>query len=238
MAVLWLAAAGCDAKKADEPKADAAAKSPPPAKAVPNEPLHNPHETASAMEAQKPMIRSQQGSFDLSIDGKTQHMPILPFGENAAVHFEGKKGRITVAGTADSGYPNFRAEMVGWRLDQLELPITLTGNDKQIVRFRYRASERGEYKSDDEATRRGENKVTLESYEGKILTGTFEGTVAPKTETVGDPIKVSGKFKTSLRLKGVKPSTAAEGGAQDEAPDGKAHDAKAHDGKAPDSKAP
>ncbi|MBL4686752.1 MAG: hypothetical protein JKY37_19295 [Nannocystaceae bacterium] len=178
---------------------------------TPTAPAPNPHKTVEAMAAQKPALRSQDGSFDLTVDETTTHLPVLPFGQNSAVYFEGKKGRITVAGSSQVGYPSFRAEMVGWRLDELTLPMTLTGSDKQLVRFRYQVTERVEYKSDDAATRRGENEVTLLSYEGNVLTGTFAGTVAPKSKALGEPMKVSGKFKTTLRLKGVERASDKSG---------------------------
>lgn len=192
------------------------AAKPPPA------PAPNPHKTVEAMEAQKPTLRTQDGSFDLTVDETTTHLPVLPFGQNSAVYFEGKKGRISVAGSSQEGYPSFRAEMVGWRLDELTLPMTLTGDDKQLVRFRYQLSERAQYNSDDAATRRGENKVTLLSYEGDVLTGTFAGTVAPKSKALGEPMKVSGKFKTTLRLKGVQRAVADAGSEADAAPAAKA----------------
>ncbi|MEM6989791.1 MAG: hypothetical protein AAF721_04825 [Myxococcota bacterium] len=222
LALALLATAACDGAKKEASKDAASASKAAPPKAVPNKPLHNPHETPEAMKAQKRVLRSQEGTFDLTVGDKTTHFPQLPIGQNAAVHFEGKKGRISVSGTAEDGYPSFRAEMIGWRLDQLELPITLSGDDKQIVRFRYRVGERGEYNSDDEATKRGENKVTLESYEGNVVSGTFEGTVAPKSETVGPPLKVSGKFKTTLRLQGVKRAPAKADAGADAKADAKA----------------
>jgi len=208
--VLAVATAGCDDKKPPAPAAEAAKQASPAApKAAPGKMQINPHETPQARAAQKPMLRSQEGKFDLTVGGKTEHLPHLPFGQNAAVHFEGKKGRITVSGASADGYPRFTVTMIGWQLDKLELPLKLTSSDKQLVRFLYEVGERGDYKSDDEATKRGENTITLESYVGDVLTGSFNGTVARKSGDAGEPLPVSGTFSTALRLRGVQKSGAA-----------------------------
>lgn len=216
MAASFGAVVGCDGDKAKDDSASAAKTAAAPAKAVPNTPQVDPHATPEAMKSQTPVRRSQTGSFDLKIGDKVQHLAHLPIGENTAEHFEGKKGRIVVTGASSAGYPSFRVQMVGWRLDQLEFPVTLTGNDKQLVSFRYRLSDKAELRTDSEATKRGENKVVLESYDGNVVSGRFEGMVQPKDKGKGEPVAVSGTFKTSLRLRGV----ARSGGTVTKTPNG------------------
>ena len=117
---------------------------------------------------------------------------------------------IGLTATADGGYPRVRILMTGWRLDQLTLPVTLTGEDKQsLVTFRYEVGPQGPYTSDRDATLAGDNKVTPTKYEGDRVEGTFEATVAPKVDTLGPPLKIRGSFSTSLRLDGVERSTPA-----------------------------
>lgn len=192
----------------------------------------DPHATVDAKRTATPRMVSQPGHFEVRLGDNMTHMTNLPLGDNVAVNFEGKPGRIAVAGTGEGGYPSFRVELAGWKLDELKLPVTLTAEDKAVVRFRYRFSAETEYRSDDEATRGGANTVTLESFADGVLSGTFKGSVVPTKPPTGEPIEVSGKFESKLRLRGINPD-----GTKAEAPK---TDAKADDGNAeaqPDAKA-
>lgn len=189
----------------------------------------DPHATVEAKKTATPRMVSQPGHFEVKLGDTMTHMTNLPLGDNVAVDFEGKPGRIAVAGTGESGYPSFRVEMAGWKLDELKLPVTLTAEDKAVVRFRYRFSAETEYRSDDEATRTGANTVTLESFADGVLKGSFKGSVAPTQPPTGEPIEVSGKFESKLRLRGINPDGTKAGAAKD---DPKAEDGKAEDGKA------
>ena len=198
----------CDGNKAADDKGSAEAKAgaSAAAKADAKPAIKiDPHATVDATKTASPRMVSQPGHFEVRLGDKMEHMANLPLGDNVAVNFEGKPGRIAVAGTGERGYPSFRVEMAGWKLDELELPVTLTAEDKAVVRFRYRFSAATEYRSDDEATRGGANTVTLESFADGVLSGTFKGTVVPTQPPTGEPIAVSGKFESKLRLRGINP---------------------------------
>ena len=87
--VVAVSSASCDgAKSGSDPKTAAATDK----AATPPEPPKvniDPHQTAAAAQATKPVMVQQQGSFELQVEGTHYHLNDLPFGENRATWFEG-----------------------------------------------------------------------------------------------------------------------------------------------------
>lgn len=201
-------ALGCGAANSPDGSQATPAKAPPaPAeRAAVAKPHVNPHQTARAKAVAEPVVMSQDGIVDLVVGSETMHFSVLPPGQNMARATAGRKALLSVAGATKTGYPHILVEMTGWRPDQLRYPIELKSTKMQNFRFVYRASDRGALATKLDATLRGENTVTLESYEDGVLAGRFSGTVAPRDPAQGPPIAVKGTFKTTLRLHNVEPN--------------------------------
>jgi hypothetical protein len=165
----------------------------------------------------KPRRVSSPGSLDVQIDGKHQHFVHMPKGVNAAVRFDDKDVawiRVTGQATTESG-PWVRIELRNVRLDELEFPATFTTRDKGkaklAVRYEMDPTRYWETKSGVESDNVAE--LTLESFEGKKLTGTFKGTLDPADTKIAKPMPItSGKFQGELRLNGVSEKTKAADG--------------------------
>jgi hypothetical protein len=160
----------------------------------------------------KPRRVAMPGSMQADVAGKTEHFAFMPKGVNAAVWAEETKVatvRITGQATTESG-PTIQIAFENLRLDQTELPATFKTSDKGKAELSVR------YEIDPvkwwEATPgKGSAEVTLESFEGRRLVGTFKGTLDPMRPGFAEPLEVKdGSFEVELRLNGVDEGKSAD----------------------------
>lgn len=194
---------------------------------------NSPHAAVKAdVTNEAPVLVSAPGTFDLTVDGKQEHYKRIPRGQNRAVALPDQKvARVSIAGAlSDEGWPNIRITLEHFRPDEAEYPQTFSSATKGEVEIsaRYQVSENRVYQIDHD--KGADLEVTLDRYEGKNLSGSFSGKLAPTAAGLGDPIEVSGKFTVELGLRNVEPGPTA-GDAKVEG-DAKAGDAKAGDAKA------
>ncbi|MEM7154424.1 MAG: hypothetical protein AAF799_16375 [Myxococcota bacterium] len=211
-AALCVSCNGSSASSADE----AAKAKPAPAataKPRPKTPTNDPHAIAKAMDAKPEVpLPPTVGTFDATIDGEFTHFLRMPRGQNRAVAIpDHGVARVSVgAAVGHEGWPHIRLTFENLFLDAAEFPVTLPSKDKGLadvsLKVRYQVSEQRVYAGDASTM-----KVTLESWVGTTLSGTFEGTLTPTAAGLGDPIPVSGKFETSLGLRGVRPGPSPDG---------------------------
>ena len=164
----------------------------------------------------KPRRVAAPGSVDVIVSGKPQHFTFMPKGVNAAVFAEEKDVawvRITGQATSESG-PTMRIELDKLRLDRTELPATFKTSDKGkiAVTVRYELDPVKWWEAKSGKAGEAVAEVTLQSFEGRRLKGTFKGTLDPKFPELGKPIELAeGAFDVELRLNGVEEGKAADG---------------------------
>lgn len=182
-------------------------------------PNHGPEVMAGTQEKRRTV--SAEGIIEAMIDGQHAEHTFLPFGMNAAIASEETGvARLTLVGSpTDAGYPALHLQFEGLRLDEVELPKTFeVVHDKAkkrpskpakkdvVPKILYYESERIVFETDP--TREdGGFEITVESFEGKTVRGTFKGTLYPRVEHFGEPKTIDrGRFEVSLRLSGIEPA--------------------------------
>lgn len=210
--VVFLAVLGCGGSSTPTPAADA----PAPAKVaiLDTKAIEAPKHDFAAMaasDAEAPKVAAT-GSFSATFDGKPRPFPFLPSGLNAASWVEDTKvARVQIGAAANDreGYPYLRIVLEGARLDQLQLPKTFAFSetkDADGVRasITYEIADRKLWNADTAAGDAG--SVTLESFAGNRVTGSFTAKLAPRSSAFGSPISITdGKFSIDLRLRGIAP---------------------------------
>ncbi|MCA9712311.1 MAG: hypothetical protein KDK70_41125, partial [Myxococcales bacterium] len=150
--LLLLVACGkqAEANKAD-PKA-AKASEPPGSLPTKRLPPNDPHAAPEpGEEPEAPLVASASGTFDFTVGDRLMHLRRIPPGQNRAVVIpDGNVARVTVAGALDeSGWPNVRLTLEGFRPDQASYPTTLsTKKVGRGVSLRYQISEKSFYHVD------------------------------------------------------------------------------------------
>ena len=145
-------------------------------------------------------LRTMSGTVAVTVDGDAMTFGHLPYGANAVV-LASTKGvsRVTVTAHASAGqFPRVQLYMSGVRLDGLKLPTTLVSerSKSRTIELRLHRSSQAEYISEP-----GQATIVLETFDGKRLSGSFEGTLAPKGE--GAPARLAnGKFEVDVRVRG------------------------------------
>lgn len=211
-AALSLSCNGSSGKSSDE----AAKAEPAPAAAAkprPRTPANDPHAMAKARDEKAEVpLPPTVGTFDATIDGTYTHFLRMPRGQNRAIAIpDHGVARVSVgAAVGHEGWPHIRFTFENLFLDAVDFPVTLPSKDEKLddvsLKVRYQVSEQRIYTDD------GSNmKVTLTSWVGTTLSGTFEGTLAPTAAGLGDSIPISGKFETNLGLRGVQPAPGPDG---------------------------
>ena len=230
LALLLVGACSKDAPSEPTPKSAAAAgadaaKTPP---SRPVTPPHDPHAIAKAKDDQPPppVLDDSVGTFDVTVDGTLTHFLRIPRGQNRAVAVpDAGVARVSVAAAeGHDGWPHLRIVLEGLKLDAVQLPLTLPSDAEDVkdvtVSARYQVNDNRIYTEEGAGL-----KVTLESFVGSRLRGSFEGTLAPTAAGLGEPIPISGQFEVELGLRGVAPGPYAEGKAVAVEPSG--HDVPA-----------
>lgn len=223
IALALLLTSACSKEAPPAPKPEAAAQAPAP-KAV--TPPTDPHAIAKAQDDKPPPppLDPTVGTFDATIDGAMTHFLRLPRGQNRAVAVaDAGIARVSIAAAeGHEGWPHFRIVLEGLKLDAVELPLTLPSDAMKDVEVsvRYQVNDNRIYTEEG-----AEMKVTLDSFTGSVLRGSFEGALAPTKAGLGDPIPVSGKFEVELGLRGVSPGPSSDGSPAKAEPSG--HDVTA-----------
>jgi len=186
------------------------------------------HSAAAMSETPKPQLVTTKGSLRATLNGHATHFDSLPVGGNAAIWAPTTRvARVVVGGSeGDSGFPALRLVLEGVRLDTLTLPATFSlgkapgtktfvrSPDPEVPvaeprpRLMYEIEARKIWETDPEGPVVG--TITLESFDGKRLTGSFSANVKPRSVAFGPPITIEdGHFEIDLRLNGVAPGKPA-----------------------------
>jgi len=186
------------------------------------------HAAAQMSETEKPMLVTTTGSMRATLNGHQETFATLPVGGNAAIWApDTRVARVILGGSEDdSGFPALRLVLEGVRLDTLKLPATFSlgrepgtkthvrSTDPEVPiaeprpRLMYEIEARKIWETDPEGPVVG--SITLQSFDGKRLTGSFHAEVKPRSVAFGPPLKIEdGQFEIDLRLNGVAPGKPA-----------------------------
>jgi hypothetical protein len=159
-----------------------------------------------------------QGSMSASLNGVATTFTFLPYGGNVA-SWSQKTGvaRLALAGApSDRGMPLLRLVIENVRIDQMQLPATFTIGSGQAAgsaeprtdtprpRVEYVLEERKTWHGGPDGDAIG--SVTIESYSGKRVKGSFKAKLTPRSSAFGPPIELGeGRFDIELRLQGIQP---------------------------------
>ena len=168
-------------------------------------PNHSPQQL---MDPGKPRRVSQKGSMEADLSGRRQHFSFFPRGTNVAVqHADTGASWVEIEGAlSDEGKPSLSFHLEALKLDRKTLPATFVAGDakegapKLSVTYAMGPSEMWSSKeaSDDPI------RVTIESLEGRTLSGTFEGTLGPVSPNQSDPLQIAkGTFSVDIRLRKI-----------------------------------
>lgn len=175
-------------------------------------PNHSPEQLT---DPGKPRRVSQKGSMEADLSGRRQHFTFFPRGSNAAVHHRDTGvSWVKIEGAlTDDGAPSVLFKLEPLKLDPNALPATFVAGDtkdgetKLSVSYSMGPSERWSSKAQSDAPVR----LTLESLEGRTLSGTFEGTLNAVAPNRSDPIEIgNGTFAVEIRLRNVGEAEAKE----------------------------
>ena len=183
-------------------------------------PNHGPEVMAGTHEMRR--TKTAEGTMDAMIDEQHVELGFLPYGMNAAIASEATGvSRLTLVGSpTDAGYPALHLEFEGVRLDELELPKAFAperdaGKTKKkpepLPKVLWFETEQIVFAADP--TREEDPfEITIESYEGNVVQGSFTAVVHPRAAHFGKPKRIErGRFEVALRLSGVelgKPAAA------------------------------
>lgn len=179
-----------------------------------------PNHSAEVMsDPGKPRRVTMKGTMEADLSGRRQHFVFFPRGDNAAVHYpETGVSWVKLQGAlSEDGSPSLSFTLDPLKLDTLELPATFIagaarkGEPGLIVTYEMGRTDQWSSVLDSEQPMR----ITLDSLTDRTLSGTFEGTLAPKPPGKNAPVKIErGTFSVELRLtniaRGKKPGEAAE----------------------------
>lgn len=158
-----------------------------------------------------------QGSMSAVLNGTSTSFTFLPYGSNVASWSE-KTGvaRLALSGApSDRGVPMLRIVIENIRIDRLQLPATFAFGsgeaegaearpDTPRARMEYQLEERKSWLAGPAGEAVG--AITIESYAGKRVRGTFKGKLTPRSSVFGPPIDLTdGRFDIELRLQGIEP---------------------------------
>lgn len=167
------------------------------------------------MDPGKPRRVSNAGEMEADLSGKRQHFVFFPRGGNAAVHYPDKDTAwVKIQGAlTDEGTPSLTFTLDPLNLGELEFPATfIAGESKKgqpTLQVEYALSDLDRWSTDTTSER--PMRLTLESLEGRRLSGTFEGQLPPKAPNANDAIDIAkGTFAVDLRLTGIKRKPTAK----------------------------
>lgn len=167
----------------------------------------------------KPRRVTMKGSMEADLSGKRQHFVFFPRGDNAAVHYpDTGVSWVKLRGALnEDGSPSLAFTLDPLKLDTLELPATfIAGTAKKGKPGLVATYEMG---STDQWTSEVQSeqpmRITIDSLTDRTLTGTFEGTLAPKPPSKNEPVRFErGTFSVEVRLtniaRGKKPGEPPE----------------------------
>jgi hypothetical protein len=167
------------------------------------DPKHDPSAMAGGPDAM--LAVETEGTMQATMNGVATKLDFLPTGSNVAIVKEDKKiARVKLGGApTEGGLPLLEISLDGVRLDELTLPAKLeiaASDDDPHVRIIYSVTEQKVWESQP-----GGN-VTIESYAGARVKGTFAAKLNPRSAAFGPSIDVQGgTFDVVLRLNGAKP---------------------------------
>ncbi len=157
----------------------------------------------------KPRRVTMKGSMEADLSGRRQHFVFFPRGTNAAVHSpDTKVSWVKLEGAlSDEGTPSMAFTLEPLKLDDVKLPATFvageTKGDAPKLTVVYSMGPTEQWSSDEESEK--PMRITLEKFEGRRLSGTFEGILAPVAPNQSDPVKVEkGTFAIEVRLTNVE----------------------------------
>lgn len=220
IALALLLTSACSKEAPPDPRPESGAQAPAAPKAAVTPPT-DPHAIAKARDDDPPPppLDPTVGTFDATIDGAMTHFLRLPRGQNRAVAVaDAGIARVSIAAAeGHEGWPHFRIVLDGLKLDAVELPLTLPSDAMKDVEVsvRYQVNENRIYTEEG-----AKMQVTLDSFAGSVLRGSFEGALAPTKSGLGDPIPVSGKFEVELGLRGISPGPNPDGSPAEAQPSG------------------
>ncbi len=173
--------------------------------------VNAPHHDAAAMASAEEELLSVEtkGSIEAALNGTVTKFEFLPTGSNVAI-FKPDTGvaRVAIGGAPTAtGMPLLKLSLDGVQLDKLVLPATL-----EVVAGTppAGASARVEYMLTEQKLWQAQpgGRVTIESYTGKRVQGTFAAKLDPRSTAFGPPIEVTnGRFDVELRLNGAAPGS-------------------------------
>ncbi|HET6585486.1 MAG TPA: hypothetical protein VFG69_18635 [Nannocystaceae bacterium] len=192
------------------------------------ETLNVPEHSAADMKARDvPRVATTTGTLQATLNGHPQNFDTLTIGANAAVWAPSTRvARVMIGGSQGTEqFPALRVVLEGVRLDTLELPATFSlgrpADAKLAVvpddaehprtaprpRIVYEIEARKIWETDPEGPLVG--SVTIESFDGGRITGTFAAKLEPRSAAFGPPIDITaGTFAIDLRLNGITPRAA------------------------------
>ena len=157
----------------------------------------------------KPRRVTMKGSMEADLSGRRQHFGFFPRGNNAAVHApETGVSWLKLEGAlSDEGTPSLSFTLDPLELDEVKLPATFVagqskdGQPKLTVEYEMGPTERWSSEEESEKPMR----ITLESFEGRRLSGTFEGILPAQAPNQSDPVKIDkGTFSIEVRLTNIE----------------------------------
>jgi len=185
------------------PRPTPIAKAPEQADHPPIDAKHDPAAMGAGPEAMAAI--ETEGTMEASFNGTVTRLDFLPTGSNVAIVKADKKvARVKIGGApTDGGLPLLELSLDGVRLDELTLPAKLeiaSGDTDPLVRVIYSVTGRKIWESIPGGT------VTIESYSGARVKGSFAAKLQPRSAAFGPSIELTGgKFDVVLRLNGAKP---------------------------------
>ncbi|MBV1859679.1 MAG: hypothetical protein KUG77_14795 [Nannocystaceae bacterium] len=156
----------------------------------------------------KPRRVTMKGSMEADLSGRRQHFVFFPRGDNAAVHFpDTDVSRVKLRGAlSDDGSPSLSFTLDPLKLDTLEFPATFIagaakkGEPSFIATYEMGRADQWTSEVESEQPMR----ITLDSLRDRTLTGTFEGTLAPKPPSKNEPVRFErGTFSIEVRLTNI-----------------------------------
>lgn len=156
----------------------------------------------------KPRRVTMKGTMEADLSGKRQHFVFFPRGDNAAVHFpDTGVSRVKLRGALnEDGSPSLAFTLEPLKLDALKLPATfIAGETKKgetgLVAT-YEMGQTDQWSSEIESDR--PMRITIDALTDRTLSGTFEGTLAPKPPSKNEPVRFErGTFSVEVRLTNI-----------------------------------
>jgi len=156
----------------------------------------------------KPRRVTMKGSMEADLSGRRQHFVFFPRGDNAAVDYpDTGVSRVKIRGALnDEGSPSLSFTLDPLKLDTVEFPATFIADPAKkgepgLVAI-YEMGRADRWTSELESDK--PMRITFDSLTDRTLTGTFEGTLAPKPPSKNEPVRFErGTFSVELRLTNI-----------------------------------